>query len=62
MTDEILDNLASYALEDIEKIFIEVLALHGIVIFNPNTKSVEAIDSVSIAGECIQLNLEECEV
>lgn len=40
----------------------EVLMSHPIITFNPVTKSVDVIESVSVNGESIQLNAQEYEI
>lgn len=48
------------SLEELAHIISEILVCHdNILVFNKKHKSLDKVKSVSINGECIQLNLEE---
>jgi len=47
-------------IEEIASIIEEIRIFHdNILVFNQKHKSLDGVESVSINGECIQLNLEE---
>ena len=51
--------IADMTLEERALVVNEVLMLTPMLAWNINTKSLEKIESVSVNGECIQLNIEE---
>lgn len=46
--------------EELFTIIEEIRCVHDcLIVFNPNTKSLDSISSVCLNGECIQLNIEK---